>query len=273
MSACSVRAARSSTSPNCGAATSCSATSRPNNGTWACPSASSARSHDMREFVNDLLHRHGDDVPIFTHENTVTHGDLRADVAALAAQFAGVRDGSAVAVQVPPSFSQLEAVLALWSIGAQVISIDHRLRPAETDVLRELTRPEFFVRQKGNPAPGFQERYSLAIDRVPGEPAATPRRLVQFSSGSTGRPKVIGRSTRSLTDEVARFAASDGMVRPGERLLLLNSPAHSFGLVGGLLHALLAGVHLVFAASPAAEDVLRQARTHEVDFITGLPFH
>ncbi len=84
---------------------------------------------------------------------------------------------------------------------------------------------------------------------------------------------MIGRSTRSLTDEVARFAASDGMVRPGERLLLLNSPAHSFGLVGGLLHALLAGVHLVFAASPAAEDVLRQAQAHEVDFVTGLPFH
>jgi len=227
----------------------------------------------MREFVNDLMHRHGDDVPIFTHESTVTHGDLRANVSALAAQFSEVRDGSTVAVQVPPSFSHFEAVLALWSSGAQVISIDHRLRPAEVDVLRSLTRPEFFVRQKGDPADGFQERYELTIEPAGGVPAPTAHRLVQFSSGSTGRPKVIGRSTRSLVDEVARFAASDGMAVPGERFLLLNSPAHSFGLVGGLLHSLAAGVHLVFAANPSAEAVLHQARTHEVDFLTGLPFH
>lgn len=225
----------------------------------------------MRKFVNDLMHRHGDDVPIFTHENTVTHGDLRANVSALAAQFSEVCDGSTVAVQVPPSFSHFEAVLALWSSGAQVISIDHRLRPAEVDVLRSLTRPEFFVRQKGDPADGFQERYELTIEPAGGVPAPTSHRLVQFSSGSTGRPKVIGRSTQSLIDEVARFAASEGMVRGGERLLLLNSPAHSFGLIGGLLHSLATGVQLVFAAS--ASDVLRQARTHEVDFVTGLPFH
>lgn len=227
----------------------------------------------MREFINDLMRRHADEVPIFTHENTVTHGELRANVSALASQFAGVREGSAVAVQVPPSFSHFEAVLALWSVGAQVISIDHRLRPAEVDVLRSLTNPEFFVRQNGNPASGFQERYSLAIEPAGGVPAPTPHRLVQFSSGSTGRPKVIGRSTRSLTDEVSRFEASKGMVQGGERLLLLNSPAHSFGLIGGLLHSLAAGVHLVFAANPSAEAVLRQARTHEVDFVTGLPFH
>ncbi|MFS8099904.1 acyl--CoA ligase [Lentzea alba] len=227
----------------------------------------------MRAFVNDLMHRHGDDVPIFTHRNTVTHGDLRADVTALAARFAGVHGGSTVAVQVPPSFSQLETVLALWSLGAQVISIDHRLKPAEVDVLRSLTRPEFFVSQRGNPADGFQERYELEVSPAPGAPAATPHRLVQFSSGSTGRPKVIGRSTESLIAEVARFEASEGMVRGGERLLLLNSPAHSFGLIGGLLHALAAGVHLVFAEEPSAEAMLRQARVHEVDFVTGLPFH
>ncbi|MCR3747522.1 class I adenylate-forming enzyme family protein [Lentzea californiensis] len=229
----------------------------------------------MRAFITELLHRHGDEVPILSHRSTVTHGLLRADVTAHSLRFAavGIGDGSTVAVQVPPSFSQLEAVLALWSLGAQVISIDHRLRPAEAHVLHELTRPEFLVHPGGTPAQGFQERYGLVAERVEGLPAASPHRLVQFSSGSTGRPKVIGRSTSSLVDEVARFSAADGMVRRGERLLLLNSPAHSFGLVGGLLHSLAVGAHLVFAASPTAEDVLSCARTHEVDFVTGLPFH
>lgn len=229
----------------------------------------------MRAFITDLLHRHGDDVPVLSFRNTVTHGQLRADVTAHARRFAavGIGDGSTVAVQVPPSFSHLEAVLALWSLGAQVISIDHRLKPAEAHVLHSLTRPQFLVHPGGEVAPGFRERYGLVASRVDGRPAATAHRLVQFSSGSTGRPKVIGRGTPSLVDELARFEASEGMVRSGERLLLLNSPAHSFGLVGGLLHSLAAGVHLVFAENPSAEAVLRQARAFEVDFVTGLPFH
>jgi 3-hydroxy-4-methylanthranilate adenylyltransferase len=229
----------------------------------------------MRAFITDLLHRHDDSTPIFSHRNTVTHGLLRADVAAHALRFeaVGIGEGSTVAVQVPPSFSQLEAVLALWSLGAQVISIDHRLKPAEAHALHASTRPQFLVHPSGETTAGFQERYGLVATQVEGLPASSAHRLIQFSSGSTGRSKVIGRSTSSLVDEVARFEASPGMVRRGERLLLLNSPAHSFGLIGGLLHSLAAGVHLVFSASPAAVDVLDAARTFEVDFVTGLPFH
>ncbi|SEP84623.1 class I adenylate-forming enzyme family protein [Lentzea albida] len=229
----------------------------------------------MRAFTSGLLHRHDDSTPIFSHRNTVTHGLLRADVLAHAERFAavGIGDGSTVAVQVPPSFSHLEAVLALWTLGAQVISIDHRLRLSEAHALHALTRPQFLVHPSGEVAQGFQERYGLVVSPVDGAPASSAHRLVQFSSGSTGRSKVIGRSTSSLVDEVARFEACEGVPRSGERLLLLNSPAHSFGLIGGLLHSLAAGVHLVFAASPAATDVQRQARAFEVDFVTGLPFH
>ncbi|WP_447003241.1 class I adenylate-forming enzyme family protein [Saccharothrix isguenensis] len=230
----------------------------------------------MREFVTDLLRRHGDDVPVFTHEHTVTHGALREAVAAEASVFAasGVGEGSVVALHMPPSFTQLEVVPALWSLGARVISIDHRLKPAEVDVLRALTRPQFIVRVSGGPGGVFRERYELVTERRPeGVPAATRHRLVQFTSGSTGRSKVVGRSTESIIREVLRFGAAEGMPKRGEKQLLLNSTAHSFGLMGGLLHALATGVHLVFAARHAADDILRTAARHEVDFITGLPFH
>ena len=230
----------------------------------------------MREFVTDLLRRQGDDVPVFSHEHTVTHGALRASVAAEASLFAasGVGEGTTVALQVPPSFTQLEVVLALWSVGARVISIDHRLTHAEVDVLRELTRPQFSVRASGRPVGIFRERYELVTERKPdGRPAATRHRLVQFTSGSTGRPKVVGRSTESIIREVMRFGAAEGMAQRGERMLMLNSTAQSFGLMGGLLHALAAGVHLVFAGKLSAQDILATAARHEVDFITGVPFH
>ncbi|MFI9817857.1 class I adenylate-forming enzyme family protein [Saccharothrix variisporea] len=230
----------------------------------------------MREFVTDLLRRHGDDVPVFTHDHTVTHGRLRESVAAEAGLFAasGVGEGSTVAVQVPPSFTQLEVVLALWSLGARVISIDHRLTPLEVDVLRDLARPQYVVRAAGRGDGAFRERCELVTERrSDGVPALTRHRLVQFSSGSTGTPKVVGRSTESIIREVMRFGAAEGMTQRGEKLLLLNATAHSFGLMGGLLHSLAAGVELVFAARPTADDILRAAAVHEVDFVTGLPFH
>ncbi|XVS62584.1 class I adenylate-forming enzyme family protein [Actinosynnema sp. CA-299493] len=231
----------------------------------------------MREFVTDLLSRQGDDVPVFTHEHTVTHGALRASVAAEASLFAasGVGEGSTVAVQVPPSFTQMEAVLALWTLGARVVPIDHRLTSTEVGVLCDLTHPQFLVRATGRFTGAFRERYELVTQRKPnGRPAATRHRLVQFTSGSTGRPKIIGRSTESIIREVMRFAAAEGMARHGEKYLILNNTAYSYGLMGGLLHSLAAGVELVFAArSASAEDVLRTAARHRVDFLTGQPYH
>ncbi|RKT56462.1 class I adenylate-forming enzyme family protein [Saccharothrix australiensis] len=230
----------------------------------------------MRDYVTELLRRHGDDVPLFSHHHTVTHGDLRASVAAEAALFAaaGVGADSNVAVQVPPSFTQLEVVLALWTLGARVVSFDHRFTRAEREVEHALARPQFVVRATGHVGGAFRERYELVTERRPdGVPATTRHRLVQFSSGSTGTPKIIGRDTASLVREVERFAAAEGMVRGGERLLLLNNTAYSFGLVGGLLHSLAQGVHLVFPRQGTAADVLRAAAAHEVHFITGQPFH
>ncbi|MEU4806047.1 fatty acid--CoA ligase family protein [Actinosynnema sp. NPDC023587] len=230
----------------------------------------------MREYVSDLLRRYGDDVPVLSHQHTVTHGRLRASVAAEAGLFAaaGIGEGSTVAVQVPPSFTRLEVVLALWTLGARVVSLDPRFTPAERAVEYALARPQFVVRSPGRPGRGFRERHELVTDRRPdGVPASTRHRLVQFSSGSTGTPKVIGRSTESIIREVLGFASAEGMVRRGERMLLLNSTSASFGLVGGLLHALAEGVHLVFPAGDSAQDVLRAAAAHEVDFVTGVPVH
>ncbi|CCH33631.1 fatty acid--CoA ligase family protein [Actinosynnema sp. NPDC047251] len=230
----------------------------------------------MREYVSDLLRRYGDDVPVFSHQHTVTHGRLREAVAGEAGLLAaaGVGEGSTVAVQVPPSFTRLEVVLALWTLGARVISLDPRFTPAERAVEHALARPQFVVRASGRSGGLFRERFELVTERrADGVPALTRHRLVQFSSGSTGTPKVIGRSTESVVREVLRFASAEGMARRGERMLLLNSMTASFGLLGGLLHALAEGVHLVFSAGQSAEEVQRAAARYQVDLVTGVPVH
>ncbi|PRY38835.1 class I adenylate-forming enzyme family protein [Umezawaea tangerina] len=233
----------------------------------------------MRALLDELFEAHPGGLPYLVHdERVVDRDEVRASVAAEAKVFGGfgIGDGSAVLVQVPSSRTQVEVVFALWSLGAQVMLVDHRLAPAEVEALRGLCRPEFTVRATagGRFAMAFQPTYELVTKHHrDGERAATDHRLVQFSSGSTGLPKVIGRTPGSLAAEVERFTRIDRMPTAGERVLLLSSTAHSFGLVAGLLHSLAAGVAAVFTPRLSAKDVLATAERHDVHAIFGTPFH
>ncbi|MHC5908523.1 class I adenylate-forming enzyme family protein [Streptomyces sp. S6] len=234
---------------------------------------------DLADLVRRLFDAHDDRLPCLTHrQETLTRADVKERVAEQAAVFAGfgIGPGSTVGLRTPPSFTQLEVLLALWRLGAQVLLFDFRLKPPEVDALRGTCRPQFMVSAGSNVRAtfGFRSAYEVVTERRgSGLAATTGHRLVQFSSGSTGRPKVIGRTGRSLAAEVDRFADVPGMPAEGDRLLLLSSTAHSFGLIGGLLHSLAAGVSVVFAPRVFARDILRTAQEHRVTAVFGVPAH
>ncbi|MBO0804529.1 MAG: AMP-binding protein, partial [Nocardiopsaceae bacterium] len=231
------------------------------------------------ELVGSLLDAHPGHLPWIIHgDDTVSREQFRTAVAWEASVFRahGVGPGHAVMLQVPPSYTQAEVLIALWQLDAQVILVDHRLKPPEVDRLRSLCRPQFFVQAgpRGRPPLGFEPRYEVITTRCPdGRAAATGHRLVQFSSGSTGLPKVIGRTADALSAEVRRFTQIEGMPTVGERSLLLSSTAHSFGLIGGMLHSLAAGSAVVFARRPSAREMLAAAARHDVHVVFGTPFH
>lgn len=239
----------------------------------------------MDSLVQGLFDACDDTLPYLKHQQeTVTRGELRERVTKQAAVFAGygIGPGSTVGLRTPPSFTQIEVLLALWRLGAQVLLFDFRLKPPEVAVLCTTCRPQFMVSAGSNVRAtfGFRSEHEVVTERRrTGRPATTAHRLVQFSSGSTGRPKVIGRTARSLATEVDRFAsttgipAAPGMPVEGDRLLLLSSTAHSFGLVAGLLYSLAAGVSVVFAPRVSARDILRTALEHRVTALFGVPAH
>jgi acyl-coenzyme A synthetase/AMP-(fatty) acid ligase len=237
--------------------------------------------HDdgMQSLVRGLFDAHDEELPYLTHrQETLARGELRDRVAKQAAVFAGygIGTGSTVGLRTPPSFTQVEVLLALWGLGAQVLLFDFRLKPAEVGALCASCRPQFMVSAGTNVRAtfGFRSAYEVVTERLGGgRPAGTGHRLVQFSSGSTGRPKVIGRTARSLAAEVERFTRIPGMPGTGDRLLLLSSTAHSFGLIAGLLHSLAAGVRVVFAPRISARDILRTAVEHRVTTLFGVPMH
>jgi 3-hydroxy-4-methylanthranilate adenylyltransferase len=124
------------------------------------------------------------------------------------------------------------------------------------------------------PAAGLEEEVSFQIrSRPSGVPAASSACLVQFSSGSTGRPKVIGRTPESLLAELGRHADLGELPGAGDRLLLLNSLAHTMGLVSGVLYALYVRATVVLPLTPTPSDVLTLARETEAMAIYGVPAH
>lgn len=236
-------------------------------------------SEESREWWGGRLLRRGADSSVWACASAaVTRGEARARVADLARRFAvqGVRPGSTAVLRIPPSFTWIWALLALWSRGAQVMLLDHRLAPGEVSQLFRICRPQFHIRST-NPAqaltPFRDEREVLVNFLRNGLPAQSDHVLYQFSSGSTGQPKVIGRTAESLLAEVDCFSRIDQMPTRSERVLLLNSLSHSFGLIGGVLHALHAEATLVFPPRIGARDFLTVLADRNVNVIFGVPVH
>ncbi|HEY8534364.1 MAG TPA: fatty acid--CoA ligase family protein [Micromonospora sp.] len=232
---------------------------------------------DARDFVNDLLERAPGQGAWAVAPAEVDFARLRTEVADLERRLAfhGIGAGSTVMVRMRPSLTLLWIVLALWRLNAQVLLVDPRLSTAEGQRIVDLCRPQYHIRSNGfgTIVNQFTPECEIVVASLDGEPAAGEHCLVQFSSGSTGHPKVIGRTADSLHAELDRFARMPLMPGPGDRLLLLSSLTHSFGLIGGVLHALASGATLVFGSRPHATALIDLAKRTDVTAIFGAPVH
>ncbi|MFD7734415.1 class I adenylate-forming enzyme family protein [Kitasatospora phosalacinea] len=223
-------------------------------------------------WISQLLDRHPDDALWACAGRTVTYGELRAQVTASArlAGSYGIGPGSTVALRGAAGFTQLWTLLALWSVGAQVMLMGPSLEGDDLGALLDRCRPRHLLTLDGPARPdgAFQDECGVLVRRLAsGMPARTDHCLVQFTSGSTALAKAVGRDADSLRAETDRFAALPGMPGAGERVLLLSPTAHSFGLVGGVLHAMNTGAVLVFPSTtgrggPGAVDAVLAAPRH-----------
>jgi 3-hydroxy-4-methylanthranilate adenylyltransferase len=239
--------------------------------------AGEGKAVSTRSWWGEELLGRGPDDAVWARGNTeVTLARLRAEVSWLATVLGhhGIRMGSTVAFQGTPSFTQLWAVLACWSLGAQVILLEPGVPRAEAGELLARCAPQFSVCFGGlvRNRRAFVDECGVYVSRLPGgRPATTPHCLIQFSSGTTGRMKIVGRTPESLLHELDRMRGLDGLAGPGERLLLLDSPTNSFGLVGGVLRGLDTGHAVLFA--PATDPVAVLQAAAEADVIVGAPRH
>lgn len=228
-------------------------------------------------FAAGLLATRAAEADCLVAANRTTAGGLRERVRCLSGELAerGAGARSTVAVQLPPSFTYVAALLAVWELDAQVVLLDHRLPAAERARCLSVHRPGLVV-GAADAATGpatFREEVPLSIELQAGGDAAGAEALVQFTSGSTGVPKVIGRTFRSLAAELARWEALEGTVTSADRVLLLSSHVHTLGLVAGILHTLRSGATLLWPQSVQPRHVLDAATRLGATVVYGVPFH
>jgi acyl-coenzyme A synthetase/AMP-(fatty) acid ligase len=216
---------------------------------------------------------------VLSHSVDITVADVadRAEHWARILREKGVGPGCAVALQIAPSHTLIYLVLAVWRLDAQVMLIDYRLAQAETDAILDIHRPYAYLRDAKAAGQGvmtsFVEDREIDIEVREHTPADPSLCLVQFTSGTSGRPKAVGRTVRGLLEEVARFDTIEGCVEPGERVLLLNSQSHTFGLVGGIMHVFRRGGRLYFPRRGDGPNIARALREYEPTVVFGVPFH
>jgi 3-hydroxy-4-methylanthranilate adenylyltransferase len=213
-----------------------------------------------------------------SYERDISYAEIGRHVDRWQAELAaaGIASGTTVAVRLAPSFTYIYLLLALWRLDAQITLIDFRVVDSEAAALIEERRLQFLI-EDVRPAglrPAFAEERDVRVTPLPGGgPRDTEHCLVQFTSGSTGHPKIIGRTVAGLAAELERFDAIDGCAGSGDRMLLLNSISHTFGLIGGILHTFRKGGTLVFARRNESRDIIARLQEAQPTMVCGVPFH
>ncbi|MFD8593581.1 class I adenylate-forming enzyme family protein [Kitasatospora sp. NPDC059646] len=221
------------------------------------------------DWVDEQLLAGPDGEPCLRFGAPVSRGTLRALVAERQRQLAaaGLGERGTVALRMPPSAEFVAVLLATWRAGSRAVLLDHRLTAVEVDRAVDRLQPGVLVeladgRPQFRPLPGG------------GVAADDDRVLVQLSSGSTGPSKVIGRTAGDLLRELDCYARLPEFPARGERTVLLSSTVHVLGLVGGLLHALHAGVELVVTQRMTPAGILTAiADGTAPTTVIGVPFH
>jgi cyclohexanecarboxylate-CoA ligase len=209
---------------------------------------------------------------------------LSRRIAALAGglRVAGVRQGDAVAWQLPNCTEALLLFRACWRLGAVAVPVHHLVGASEIGRMLEQVDPKLIFSRVGFP---LMDRPDV-LAASDGEPAweallaappihAGPARgsdlaVALFTSGSTGEPKVVLHTHRGLSYKARTMVAAHGLT-PADRVLMPAPLAHISGLLSGVLIPTAAGmgVTLMERWDPAlAVDLVQGQR---ITFMIGPP--
>lgn len=173
---------------------------------------------------------------------------------ALAAQLstAGIREGDAVAIQLPNSADFVAAFLAALKLRLVAVPIDRDAREAEVASILGHFAVRGFVYSGG----GVSVR---AISEKPAVPAEA--RLIKLTSGSTGQPKGIVCSEANLIADAANICATMG-IAPHDVNLGAIPFSHSYGFSNLVTPLILQGTAVVVSNDYLPQSLIDYANRY-----------
>lgn len=204
---------------------------------------------------------------------TLSRGELDASTNRLARAYAelGVRQGDYVTIVLPNSIEWVQAVLAVWKLGAIPQPLSPRLPDAELAGLLEL-KPRALVVGRGDPT-GRTRHVSTGFVPDPGlSDAALPKTVspvlkAMASGGSTGRPKLIEAGNDGRFPPAAGYPLG---AQPGDVNLISVPLSHNTGFTTFAI-GLVQGHHLVLMPRFDPHEFLRLVTEHRVTFLATVP--
>lgn len=209
-------------------------------------------------------------------ERTVTRGELERTTNRLARAYAalGVGQDDFVALALPNSIAFIEALMAVWKLGATPMPVSYRLPHAELQALIDLGNPALLV---GRPAEEFPGRTCVPADYAAAaefpetllEDRVAAHSRVMHSGGSTGRPKLIVLPAPTTMERLPLYEALFRM-KP-DRAHLVPGPLYHTIPFGVATITLGLGNHLVLLERFDALETVRTLERWRVDWTPLVP--
>jgi bile acid-coenzyme A ligase len=221
-----------------------------------------------------LLAERAPTLPILIEdERTVTRAEFDTSTNRLARAYAamGVTRGDFVSILLPNSIAFLEAVAAVWKLGAVPQPLPAKLAPKELAEILALAKPKLIVGDTPVPTEtcaclptGFQPDPTLSDAPLPDVTA--PHFKAMVSGGSTGRPKIIVAGNPGVID----LDAPCPTVQPNERMLV-TGPLHHNAPFFATTTCLLSGGCAILTSKFDPETTLGLIHRHRINFVTLVP--
>lgn len=237
-----------------------------------------------------------DRVAVRSGAEQATWGELLASAEGIAAglQASGIGAGDAVAILMHNRLAFIEALLAIFKLGARATLLNIRFTPneivypvADAGIRAVFTQPELVdrlsVARAEHPdllmmtTDGEGGHCTLDQLRAGGGPLAVPAveeeevALICYSSGTTGFPKGVMLTHRNIREGGLATAVPCGF-GPEDRVLITAPLAYTWGLVQYLREALSTGATAtIIDPASGADDVIEVLARDRITMWSGVP--
>ena len=272
---------------------------------------------DSYETIPEVIHnvclKNPDKDAIIEGDKRVTYRDLDVSIANCAKAFnaAGVQPGDRVGLWAPNSAEWIVIALGIQSVGAALVPINTRYKPAEAAYPLQKTKAKMLftadgfmgiegeavvakIRQEGGP--------DIRIININGDEAkedslssflssaessdddyrahnfkdisASTLCDIMFTSGSTGKPKGV-RHLHGPTVRQTFNTIEENNLTDTDRMLVINPFFHVFGYTGGWVPALFSGATVYPLPVFDVDQVLELIQDQGITYFPGPPtiFH